>query len=134
MVTLMNEGKIEAILKDMVGITYEHTKGEEVLLCLECSDVDLYVAAASSPDFEDALKENFELDIFGEIKDAKAYRKTMDQLDRLFVDFHIQSGLFDYFPAGLYEVNGEEREKEFDTLAPKGIFYAPFEDAVRSVQ
>lgn len=128
---LMNKEKIDAILKNMVENAYENVKGEEVLLCMECCDVDLYVASESYPDFEDAIRENFNIDEYGEIIDKESYHQLMRELDEYYVELHIKSGYFDYFPAGKYQVNGREEETETDILAPKNVFFAPFEDAVK---
>ncbi|PLR80759.1 hypothetical protein CVD25_08320 [Bacillus canaveralius] len=127
---LKNHDKIEAILKEMVKYAYEEIKDEPVLLCLECSDVDLYVAASNHEELEDALKENFELDEFGEVIDLEAYQELFYELNDHFVELHKLSGYFDFFPEGVYDVNGEKRESETDMLAVKGKFYAPFEDAL----
>ncbi|WP_400241574.1 hypothetical protein AB3U99_13025 [Niallia sp. JL1B1071] len=127
---LVNKEKIQQILKDMVDHAYENIKGEEVLLCMECCDVDLYVAADSYEPFIEAIKENFELDDLGEIADREAYHLLMRELDEYYVDLHVKSGYYDYFPAGIYKVNGREEESESNILAPKGVFYAPFEEAI----
>ena len=64
---LVNEDLIISILNDIVKKSYEEIKDEEVLLCLECSDVDLEIATENHFEFQDAIKENFELDEFGDI-------------------------------------------------------------------
>ncbi|WP_445490929.1 hypothetical protein [Niallia sp. 03133] len=128
---LINEVEVENILRKMVKDAYEQIKDEQVLLCMECCDVDLFVAADSHPELEEAIKKNFELDIYGEIADQKSYSDLLKELDEYFVQLHIKSGYYDYFPAGFYTVNGREEESETDILAPKGIFYAPFEDAAK---
>jgi len=127
---LVNQEKIKQILKQMVDDAYANIKGEEVLLCMECCDVDLYVAAESCEPFIEAVKVNFELDDLGEIMDREAYHILMRELDEYYVDLHVKSGYYDYFPAGTYKVDGREEESETNVLAPKGVFYAPFEDAV----
>ncbi|AGK53833.1 hypothetical protein [Bacillus sp. 1NLA3E] len=127
---LINAEKIYKILMGIVIKSYENVKGEEILLCLDCLDVDIYLATNNHEEFIEAIKENFELDQDYEIVDYDGYRELMEELNENFILFHSTSGLFDYFPPGEYEVEGEIREQENDYLAPKGVFYAPFEDAV----
>lgn len=127
---LVNAEEIYKILMGIVIKSYENVKGEEILLCLDCLDVDIYLATNDHEEFIEAIKENFELDDDYEIVDYEGYRVLMDELNENFILFHSTSGLFDYFPPGEYEVDGEIREQENDYLAPKGVFYAPFEDAV----
>jgi hypothetical protein len=127
---LVNEEMIIKILQEIVEKSYEEIKDEEVLLCLECSDVDLEVATANHFEFQDVIKANFELDEFGEILDYDDYRKLIYELHDDFIDMHINSGLFDFFPEGEYEVEGEELISDSDMIAPKGKFYAPFEHAL----
>src|SRR3954463_16101136 len=120
------------ILQEIVEKSYEEIKDEEVLLCLECSDVDLEVATSNHFEFQHAIKENFELDEFGEILDYDDYRKLICELYDDFIAMHINSGLFDFFPEGEYEVEGEKLVSDSDMIAPKGKFYAPFEQALLS--
>ena len=127
---LVNGDEIYAILMEMVKNTYENVKGEEVLLCLDCLDVDLRLAANSHDDLIEAIRANFELDEDFEIIDYDGYRELIGELNENFILLHSTSGLFDYFPPGDYEVNGEYREQEGEYLAPAGVFYAPFEDAI----
>jgi hypothetical protein len=129
---LVNEELIVNILKDIVKKSYEEIEDEPVLLCLECCDVDLEIATANHFEFQDAIKENFEIDEFGDIVNDDEYRKLMYELFDSFIEFHINSGFFDYFPEGKYTVNGENRLSDSDIIAPKGKFYAPFEDAICS--
>lgn len=128
--SLINEEIIIQILREIVEKSYEAIKEEEVLLCLECSDVDLEVATSNHFEFQNAIKENFELDEFGEILDYDHYRKLMCELYDEFIEMHINSGLFDVFPEGEYEVEGEKLISDSDMIAPKGKFYAPFEQAL----
>jgi len=128
---LKNADKINQILKDIVSDSFKEIEGEEVLLCMECCDVDLFVTVDSHEELLDAIKENFELDEFGEVLDNDQFIALMKELDEYYVQLHIESGFYDYFPAGTYTVNGQEEETETDILAPKGIFYAPFEEAVK---
>ncbi|TRZ38059.1 hypothetical protein CEQ21_21845 [Niallia circulans] len=128
---LKNADKINQLLTDIVKESFEEIRGEEVLLCMECCDVDLFVTVDSHEELTCAIKENFELDEFGEVLDKEAYIQLLKELDEYYVELHIQSGFYDYFPAGTYTVNGKEEETETDILAPKGIFYAPFEEAVK---
>jgi hypothetical protein len=129
--TLINAEKINSLLMEIIKKSYENLKGEEVLLCLDCLDVDLTLATSNHDEFIEAVKENFELDEDFEIIDYEAYRELMDELNEHFILLHSTSGLFDYFPPGEYEINGEIREQENDYLAPKDVFYAPFEDALK---
>jgi hypothetical protein len=130
--SLINEEIITQLLQEIVEKSYEAIKEEEVLLCLECSDVDLEVATSNHFEFQNAIKENFELDEFGEILDYDHYRKLMCELYDEFIEMHINSGLFDVFPEGEYEVEGEKLISDSDMIAPKGKFYAPFEQALLS--
>lgn len=127
---LNNQEKILSILTQMVQKSYERLKDEEVLLCLDCLDVDLYIASTNDDEFYDAIRENFEVDEAGDIIDYEQYKELMDELNESFILLHSTSGLFDYFPPGEYVVNDEVREQESEHLAPSGVFYAPFEDAL----
>ena len=129
---LVNEDKITTILMDIVQRSYDELKEEDVLLCLDCCDVDLEIATENHFEFEEALKENFELDEFGEIIDYDDYRQLMFELYDYFIELHKNSGLFDFFPEGEYLVNGELQLSDCDKLAPKGRFYAPFEGALNA--
>lgn len=129
-IPLKNEEKIVTILKEIVEKSYNELKDEEVLLCLECCDVDLEIATSNHYEFEEVIKENFELDEFGEIIDIETYRKLMYDLNDFFIELHKTSGLFDFFPEGEYKVDGEVLESDSDIIAPKGKFYAPFEEAL----
>jgi hypothetical protein len=128
--TLVNSDEIHQILVDLVKTSYESIKDEEILLCIDCLDVDLYLAVTDHDPFDEAIKKNFELDEDYEIIDYDGYRELMEDLDIAFVELHKSGGLFDYFPPGEYVVEGETREEEGEYLAPKGIFFAPFEDAL----
>ena len=101
------------------------------MLCLECSDVDLEIATENHFEFQDAIKENFELDEFGDIVDYEEYKKLMYELFDYFIELHINSGFFDYYPEGEYTVDGKILLSDSDIIAPKGKFYAPFEHALR---
>ncbi len=126
---LVNEENIVRILTDIVEKSYEEIKDEPVLLCLECSDVDLEIATANHFEFQEAIKENFELDEFGDVIHYEEYKQLMVELFDFFVELHIHSGLFEFFPEGEYMVNGELIMSDSDVIAPKGKFYAPFEEA-----
>lgn len=126
---LVNVEEIRTILQDIVEKSYEEIKHEEILLCLECSDVDLEIATSNHFEFHEAIKTNFELDEFGEIIDYDAYRQLMHELYDYFIELHKDCGLFDYFPEGHYQVEGEDLVSDSDIIAPKGKFYAPFEHA-----
>lgn len=127
---LINADLIYSILMEIIKTSYESLKGEEVLLCLDCLDVDLNIATYNNDEFAEAIKVNFELDENFEIIDYEAYRELMDELHEYFILMHTTSGLFDFFPEGEYEINGEIRIQESDHLAPTGVFAFPFEDGV----
>jgi hypothetical protein len=128
-VSVNNAEKIDEILKDLVKASYEEVRDEALLLCMECGDVDIYIAADKHEVLQDAIHVNFKTDEFGDFIERKQYLKFMDDLYEYYLELHVNSGYFDYFPAGFYDVNGEQRESETDMLAPKGLFYAPFDDA-----
>jgi hypothetical protein len=128
-VDLVNVEQIEAILKELVQDSYDEVKEEGILLCMECGDVDLYITASHHELLQDAIHRNFQVDEYGKVINREKYQQLMDDLNEYFVKLHIESGYFDYYPAGTYEVDGEQRVSETDMLAPKGQFYAPFEDA-----
>jgi hypothetical protein len=127
---LVNVEEIMRILQDIVEKSYEEIKGEEILLCLECSDVDLEIATSNHFEFQEAIKENFEIDDFGDIVDYDEYRQLMYELYDYFIELHKSCGLFDFFPEGNYQVEGEDLVSDSDIIAPKGKFYAPFEHAL----
>jgi hypothetical protein len=131
-IPLQNVQRIINIMKGLVEKAYHEIKDEEVLLCLECCDVDLEIATSGNEEFEELIKENFELDEYGEIIHVDLYRQLIHELYDYFIELHRNSGFFDYFPEGEYIVDGEIRESDSDMLAPKGKFYAPFEDALNN--
>ena len=126
---LKNKDIIVNFITEIVEKSYEELKDEPVLLCLECSDVDLEIATANHFEFQEAIKENFELDEFGDIIDYEAHQQLMMELFDFFIEEHIKSGLFDYFPEGEYKVGEVLLNSDSDIIAPKGKFYAPFEEA-----
>ncbi len=128
-IELINREEIEGILKEIVKAEYEEVREEGLLLCMECGDVDLYIAASHHEGLQEAINKNFETDECGDVIDRKLHQQLMDDLFEYFLELHQESGFFDFYPAGLYIVNGEKRGSETDMLAPKGLFYAPFEDA-----
>lgn len=128
-IELVNQEKIEKLLKEIVQTAYDEVREEEMLLCMECGDVDLYIATTNHEEFQNAIKENFELDEFGAIIDHSKYLQVMEDLHDYYIEIFETSGLFDYFPSGFYEVNGEKIFSETDMLGPKGVFYAPFDEA-----
>jgi hypothetical protein len=128
--TLINANEINDMLKKMVEKAYMDIKDDPMLLCIDCSDVDLYVASSGNPEFEELLKANFEQDEYGDPLDIEEYQTLLCELHDIFIELHKTSGMFDYFPEGEYEVKGEKRISETDMLGPKGIFFAPFEDAL----
>lgn len=127
---LVNRDEIEEILKEIVQMVYDNTKNEAMLLNLNNHEIDLYVAVTDNDEFEDAILQNFELDEDDEIIDEEGYRLLMNELDDYFIELHKTSGLFEFFPAGVYEVNGEKRHQRSDCIVTKGRYYAPFEDAL----
>ena len=44
-IILQNAEKIDAILMELVQNSYNEVSEENLLLCMECGDVDLYIAA-----------------------------------------------------------------------------------------
>ncbi|SFC70244.1 hypothetical protein SAMN05443252_105366 [Bacillus sp. OV322] len=128
-IILKNESEVYKIMQDLIERAYVEASEEKLLLCMECGDVDFYIALAHNEELQDAIKENFEVDEYGEVLDEEKYRKMLDDLQDNFLEMHIKSGLFDYYPAGEYDVAGEKRQSETDIIAPKGKFSAPFEDA-----
>ncbi|MBK5441937.1 MULTISPECIES: hypothetical protein [Peribacillus] len=130
-IQLANPDKIDSVLKEIVQNSYEEVREERLLLCMECGDVDLYIAASNHEELQDAINENFEIDECGEIIKLEEHQQLMDDLYEYFLKLHKESNLFDFFPAGYYIVDGESRESETDMLGPKGLFSAPFEDAIK---
>ena len=130
-IILQNAEKIDEILLELVQNAYNEVSEENLLLCMECGDVDLYIAASNHDQLQDAINSNFKIDECGEVIDREKYYQLMDDLQEYFIKLHINSGYFDYFPAGIYEVDGEKRESETDMLGPKNRYYAPFEDALK---
>ncbi len=59
------------------------------------------------------------------------HQELMDDLYDYFLIIHKESDLFDFFPAGPYTHGGEIRESDTDMLAPRGLYSAPFEDAIK---
>ena len=131
---LVNVEEIMTILQDIVEKSYEEIKNEEILLCLECSDVDLEIATSNHFEFHEAINKNFELDEFGDIIDYDGHRQLMYELYDYFIELHKDSGLFDFFPEGNYQVEGKVLVSDSDIIAPKGKFYAPFEHALLDEQ
>ncbi|WP_144552276.1 hypothetical protein [Peribacillus simplex] len=130
-IKLINTGKIDAILKEIVLKTYEEALEEKLLLCMECGDVDFYIAYSNNEELQDAINENFEIDECGEIMKIDEHQELMDDLFDYFLIKHKESEMFDYFPAGPYTLGGEIRESDTDMLAPRGLYSAPFEDALK---
>jgi hypothetical protein len=131
--SLNNKAEIEKILKEIVQTVYDNTKDEAILLHINHHEIDLYVATTDNDEFIEAIEANFELDKDGDIIDEEGYRTLMDELANYFIELHKTSRLFDFFPAGIYEVNGEKRQQKSDCVATKGKYYAPFEDALVTV-
>ncbi|MFP3512078.1 hypothetical protein SB775_21015 [Peribacillus sp. SIMBA_075] len=129
-IKLTNPERIDAILKAVVQKSYEEALEEKLLLCMECGDVDFYIAYSNNEELQDAINENFEIDECGEIMKLDEHQELMDDLYEYFLIIHKESDMFDFFPAGSYIVVGESRESDTDMLAPSGLFSAPFEDAI----
>lgn len=128
---IQNAEQIDVILKELIRNAYKEVRKEGVLLCMECGDVDVYIAASHHEQLQEAINSNFQLDEYGEVLNRDQYVQFMDDLQEHFVNLHIESGYFDFFPSGIYVIEGESRESETDMLAPKNQFYAPFEDALK---
>ena len=129
---LVNEPALEELLMDIVRTAYDQIKNLSMLLSVE-HEMDVLIATEGHETFNDVIKENFILDEFDDIEDREGYQQLIEDLQVEFVQMHKRSGLFDYFPAGEYDVNGEKRYQPDAKLAPVGRFYAPFEDAVMVV-
>ncbi|MGE7184389.1 hypothetical protein ACQKKK_10370 [Peribacillus sp. NPDC006672] len=130
-IKLTNSERVDAILKALVQKSYEEALEEKLLLCMECGDVDFYIAYSNNEELQDAINENFDIDECGEIMKLDEHQELMDDLYEYFLIIHKESKMFDFFPAGSYIVVGENRESETDMLAPSGLFSAPFEDAIK---
>ncbi|MDM5359055.1 hypothetical protein ACDZ29_24670 [Peribacillus sp. RS7] len=130
-IKLTNPEKIEAILKEIVQKSYQEALEEKLLLCMECGDVDFFIAYSNNEELQDAINENFVIDECGEIMKLDEHQELMDDLYEYFLIIHKESDLFDFYPAGPYTVGGESRESDTDMLAPSGLFSAPFEDAIK---
>jgi hypothetical protein len=126
---LVNEDEIDEIIKGYVEQLYHSTKENKLILA--SNDIDLYLASTDDDEFEETLLANFELDEDGDPVDDEAYRNLKEELNNNFVRMVKESELFDTFPAGSYEVNGETRQIDKEMYGPKDVFYAPFEDAVK---
>lgn len=96
-IKLINPGKIDAILKEIVLKTFEEALEEKLLLCMECGDVDFYIAYSNNEELQDAINENFEIDEFGEIMKIDEHQELMDDLYDYFLIIHKESDLFDFF-------------------------------------
>ena len=95
---LVNVEEIMRILQDIVEKSYEEIKNEEILLCLECCDVDLEIATSNHFEFHEAIKTNFELDEFGDIVDYDEYRQLMYELYDYFIELHKELWFIRFFP------------------------------------
>ncbi|MDO7488656.1 hypothetical protein Q5O89_28550 [Peribacillus frigoritolerans] len=96
-IKLINTGKIDAILKEIVLKTYEEALEEKLLLCMECGDVDFYIVYSNNEELQDAINENFEIDEYGEIMKIDEHQELMDDLFDYFLIIHKESDLFDFF-------------------------------------
>lgn len=128
--SLMNSEMIEEILLEIVKTSYDQIKNESMLLYIDKNEINILVATEYHEEFQTAIKSNFLLDEDGDIIDQEGYYKLLEDLQIEFIKMHKNCGLFDYFPAGFYEVKGVQRQQESDSLAPKGKYFAPFEDAL----
>lgn len=127
---LVNAEKIEGILREIVTTVYNQIKNMEMLLYINGRNFDLLVATEGDDLLDDAIKENFQLDEFDDIIDESGYYELLRDLQEAFIDIHKTCGLFDFFPAGEYEIDGERCLQKYDCIAPIGKYYAPFEDAL----
>lgn len=96
-IQLANPDKIDSVLKEIVRNSYEEVREERLLLCMECGDVDLYIAASNHEELQDAINENFEIDECGEIIKLEEHQQLMDDLYEYFLKLHRESNLFDFF-------------------------------------
>ncbi|WP_230137335.1 hypothetical protein, partial [Peribacillus frigoritolerans] len=87
-IKLINPGKIDAILKEIVLKTFEEALEEKLLLCMECGDVDFYIAYSNNEELQDAINENFEIDECGEIMKIDEHQELMDDLYDYFLIIH----------------------------------------------
>jgi hypothetical protein len=126
---LINEDEIKELLLEIVKTAHDQLRGQAMLLNVN-RDIDLLVATEGQDTLIDLIKENFLLDEDGDIIDEEKYRLLLDDLQMEFVKMYKTTGLFDFFPAGEYEINGEERYQQFETIATKGMYFAPFEDCL----
>ena len=127
---LINAELIEEILLDIVRTAYDQIKGQSLLLYIDQNEINILVATEEHEEFQSSIRENFILDEDGDIVDQKGYHELLQDLQIEFIKMYKQCGLFDFFPAGVYEVKGVQRCQESDSLAPKGTYFAPFEDAL----
>lgn len=128
--SLINPETIEEILLDIVRTSYDQIKNESMLLYVDKNEINILVATEWHEEFQDSIKANFLLDEEGDIIDQTGYYELLQDLQIEFIKMHKNCGLFDFFPAGVYEVKGAQRHQESDSLAPKGKYFAPFEDAL----
>ncbi|MFD6443405.1 hypothetical protein ACFWDG_27470, partial [Peribacillus sp. NPDC060186] len=83
-IQLANPDKIDSVLKEIVQNSYEEVREERLLLCMECGDVDLYIAASNHEELQDAINENFEIDECGDIIKLEEHQQLMDDLYEYF--------------------------------------------------
>lgn len=128
--TLVNSDLIEKILIDIVKTAYDNVKNISMLLYIDKDELNIMVATEGNEDFEEAIKDNFHLDEDGDIIDQKGYYELLQDLQIEFIKMYKTCGLFDFFPSGYYEINDVQRLQNSDTLAPRGRYYAPFEESI----
>jgi hypothetical protein len=127
---LVNAEEIKEILLEIVKTAFDNIKNEAILLYIDRDELNIMIATEYNEDFQEAIRKNFLLDEEDEIIDEKGYYELLRELQVVFIEMYKTCGLFDFFPAGKYKVNGETRHQESDCVAPKGKYYAPFEDAI----
>jgi hypothetical protein len=105
--SLVNAQEIEEILFEIVKTAYEQIKDEAMLLYIDQGEINILVATDANDEFEDAIKANFLLDEDGDIIDQEGYYQLLRELQAALIDTYKTCGLFNFFPAGTYDVNGE---------------------------
>jgi hypothetical protein len=128
-VKLVNIEEIEELLLEIVKTAHDQLRGQAMLLNVK-EEIDLFVATEGHETFEEVIQKNFMLDEYDETIDEEQYRLLLNDLQVAFEEMYKTTGLFDYFPAGEYFVNGEKRYQPDEMVATKGMYSAPFEDCL----
>jgi hypothetical protein len=105
-VKLMNKAEIEELLLEIVKTAHDQLRGQAMLLNVK-EEIDLFVATEGHETFGEVIQKNFMLDEADEVIDEEQYRLLLNDLSVAFEEMYKTAGLFDYFPAGEYVVNGE---------------------------